>query len=86
MKLLLVLYTLTADPDPGTVGKLQHIAEKPVIISTLLNLTDKTAVDLDLIHLQTLEIAQGRISGSSKCRGETFREMWKSAGSCLENS
>ena len=69
MKLLLVLYTLTADPDPGTVGKLQHIAEKPVIISTLLDLTDKTAVDLDLIHLQTLEIAQGRISGSKIVNG-----------------
>ena len=64
MKLLLILYTFTADPDPGTVGQLQHIAEKPVIISALLDLADKAAVNLDLIHLQTLEIAQGRIAGS----------------------
>ena len=54
------------------MGKLQHIAEKPVIISTLLNLTDKTAVDLDLIHLQTLEIAQGRISGSKIINGNMY--------------
>ena len=64
MKLLLVLYTFTADPDPGAVGQLQHIAEKPVIISALLDLADKAAVNLDLIHLQTLQIAQGRIAGS----------------------
>ena len=64
MKLLLVLYALTADPNPGAVGQLQHIAEQPVIISALLDLTDKAAVNLNLIHLQTLQIAQGRISGS----------------------
>ena len=64
MKLFLVLYTLTADPNPGAVGQLQHIAEQPVIVSALLNLTDKAAVNLNLIHLQPLQIAQGGIAGS----------------------
>ena len=48
------LHTLTAYADLGIVGHLDHIAQKAMIVSTVLDPADKAAVDLGLIHLDAL--------------------------------